>query len=176
MFGWGKNTNDQLSANTPGNNVGKKISLPSIAGGILENQFIAIAAAGQYSVLLAASGRVRVLSKGFSSGNLNDVKDIVAITAGGGCGNTGSFAFALDKNGKIFQLSASGSSQISPNGQRFVAFSAGDNHLLAVNEAGNLYSFGKNTDGQLGFGDTADRANLTEVKFSNGESFKLLLP
>jgi alpha-tubulin suppressor-like RCC1 family protein len=176
VYGWGKNTNNQLGAATTGNNKGKKIAITTNFGGRLENQFIAIAAAGQYSLLLTASGRVRVLGKGFPNGNIADLNDIVAITAGGGCGNTGSFAFALHKNGKIFNISNNGSSQISPNGERFVAFSAGDNHLLAVNEDGNLFAFGKNTDGQLGLGDTTDRASLTEVKFSNGESFNLLVP
>ncbi len=53
---------------------------------------------------------------------------------------------------------------------RWIAISAGESHSLAIGNDGNLYSWGLNSDGELGLGDTTSRSTPTLVPFPNGVS------
>jgi alpha-tubulin suppressor-like RCC1 family protein len=167
VFGWGKNTNGQL-AQTTGNNLGKKIKFGNGGDDLtkLENRYIAIAAAGQYSLLLNAKGQVRMLSNGIgSNGLIANLNNIVAITAGGDCADLGNrFALALNKDGNVFRINASGSVTQIDELTNIVAISAGEAHVLALEKTGRLFAFGENADGQLGIGDQQDRTSPVEVK------------
>jgi alpha-tubulin suppressor-like RCC1 family protein len=166
VFGWGKNTNGQL-AQTTGNNLGKTIKFGNGGDDItkLENRYIAIAAAGQYSLLLNAKGQVRMLSSLPSNGIIADLNNIVAITAGGACNDLGNrSAFALNKDGNVFRINATGTVTQIADLTNIVAISAGEAHVLALQGTGRLFAFGENEDGQLGVGDKQDRTLPVEVK------------
>ena len=51
---------------------------------------------------------------------------------------------------------------------KWIAVAAGMYHSLAIGDNGNLYTCGINSDGELGFGDTASRNALTLVPFPDG--------
>ena len=47
--------------------------------------------------------------------------------------------------------------KVSANGQKIVAVAAGRLHTAAITDSGELWTWGYNSDGQLGIGDTTDR-------------------
>ncbi|QDZ17710.1 chromosome condensation regulation protein [Chloropicon primus] len=57
---------------------------------------------------------------------------------------------------------------------KFVQISSGYNHMLGLTEKGVLYVWGSNVHGQLGTGDTKDRAKPTQVVFSTPSAVKAI--
>ncbi len=47
--------------------------------------------------------------------------------------------------------------------ERFVHLAAGEGHTLAVTEHGDLFAFGRGTEGQLGHGSKGSRADAQQV-------------
>ena len=57
------------------------------------------------------------------------------------------------------------------SGKRIAKMACGDTHTLAVTDSGELYSFGRNQNGQLGLGTTSDAITPQPV-----EALKVCLP
>jgi alpha-tubulin suppressor-like RCC1 family protein len=108
-------------------------------------------------------------------------KKITAIAAGG------EHSLALDKDGKVYAAGYNYNGQLglgdsregtnrafftevsSLSGKKIIAIAAGASHSLAMTSDGKVYAAGYNHYGQLGLGDTIDRARFTEVSSLSGK-------
>lgn len=95
-----------------------------------------------------------------------------------------SVSYALDADGNLYGWGRNNSGQLAgataadrssvpikistPNNVAIAKVEAGYESGLALGVDGKLYSWGKNTDGQLGLGDTTGRSELTEIAFPPG--------
>ena len=58
------------------------------------------------------------------------------------------------------------------SGTKFKQISAGETHSIAIDESGNLWSWGGNNAGQLGDGTTVDKTS--PVQITSGTKFKTI--
>jgi alpha-tubulin suppressor-like RCC1 family protein len=87
-------------------------------------------------------------------------------------------ALALTESGKVYAWGLNSSGQLglghttnintptpvsALNGKKIISIAAGDNHSLAMDDAFIVYSWGLNSSGQLGLGDTKERYTPTQV-------------
>ncbi len=193
IYSWGRNDYGQL-----GNNSSAKYSTVPVmvdtSGALKGKKIIAIAAGFYHGMALTSYGKVYTWGNnqngqlGNNSNTNSKVpvavkmsgKNVIAITAGG------SFSLALATNGRIYswgannvgQLGNSGKESNIPvsvkyysgvlEGKHIVDIASGTDFSLALSCKGDVYSWGGNTDGQLG--------NNTIYGFYSKSPVKVLWP
>jgi alpha-tubulin suppressor-like RCC1 family protein len=143
VYATGWDNRGQLGDNGGGN----KIVFTAATGDIASRTVIAIAAGYSHSLALTDDGRL--FAAGWNYHGKLGLKDT-----------------ADNANRKEFD-----DTNLSDviGGDKIIAIAAGEHHSLALTRNGRLFAAGYNYNGQLGLGDTADRAffddtNLTDVK------------
>jgi E3 ubiquitin-protein ligase HERC4 len=172
----------------------------------LETQFIVQIAAG-HSFSLALNNKGQVFCWGSISGHLDDEffyskptliklpteSNVVQLASGY------YFFMMLTQDGKVYVMGQNDYGQLglghrnsSPSptylsslqGIPLVQVACGAHHSLVLSMSGNIFAFGKNDFGQLGFGDTDNRIHPYNLKFLNslracyvtcGENFSAVL-
>jgi len=84
-----------------------------------------------------------------------------------GRNNHGQLGLGIDDDDRLIPT------HVSDGGRKYKAISAGGFHTLALAEDGDLYSWGKNDDGQLGLGDTTNRNSPKHVS-DGGRKYKAI--
>lgn len=96
------------------------------------------------------------------------------------------FSMAIDESGNLWGWGTNNSGQLGNEtvanststpvpikfGTKFKTVSIYYSHTLAIDESGNLWSWGSNTKGQLGDGTTSDKSS--PVKIKSGTKFKYI--
>ena len=194
---WGDNNNGQLEDGTTTNRL-----TPTLATGLEAPADIGLGLS--HNVVLLANGVVRV--KGGNSygqlgtGDYNNVTtlttisgfedDVTAIAVGH------NFNLALMANGNVMAWGQNlygqlglGTSTTTYNTPTVISglsnvtsIAVGNNHALALDSSNRLWSWGLNTDGQLGLGDTSTLTSPVEVTIAGtvsqmqcGASFSMVL-
>jgi alpha-tubulin suppressor-like RCC1 family protein len=178
-WGWGNNSQGQI-----GNNSTINRSTPvSVAGGV--KTFCKISAGANYTLAIDKNGRAWGWGNN-SLGRLGDtsitarctpvsvagaVKTFCQITAGGGTSHV------IDKNGRAWGWGENGVGQIGDNSitsrttpvsvagavKTFCKISTGNEHTLAIDKNGRLWSWGWNIFGQLGTNNTINRVTPVSI-------------
>ena len=180
VYSRGDNEYGQLGDNNDRN-------IPTLVPKILNN-IIQISASEYHSLALTNDGHVysfgfnefRQLGLGDDDGRniptlISDINNIVQISTGGDRSS------ALTNTGKIYSWGDNHYGQLGlghyndiniptliakmPN--NIIQISAGNGHSLVLSANGQIYAFGKNDSGQLGFGDNKDRTIPTLISNFN---------
>ncbi|MES2922712.1 MAG: HYR domain-containing protein [Verrucomicrobiota bacterium] len=178
VYAWGSNVSRQLGNNSiPNSSVPVAVD---ISGALAGKTVVSIAAGTNHSLVLSSEGRVYAWGSnsdgqlGKSVGYNSQIpvavdtsgvlagKTVVAISAGV------NHSLALTQDGKIIGWGNNGSGQLGNNGPSYsnvpvevissgalagltvVAIAAGDDHSMALTSNGRVFSWGSNSDGQLG--------------------------
>ena len=178
VYAWGDNTNGQLGDNsTTSSSVPVSVYT---AGALNGKSITAIAAGLDHTLALDSDGIVYAWGDNTSGqlgdGSNSDSKIPVAVsTAGILSGKTISaiavgfyFSVAMDSDGKVYTWGSNSSGQLGNNSttasnipvavstsgllssKTIVDIEAGNSHCLVLDNAGDLFSWGANNDGQLG--------------------------
>ena len=136
LYAWGANLFGELgNGTTTGSDVPVPVTMP---GGVT---FIAIAAGGDHSLAVSATGQVYAWGANFYGqlgiGGTSPSNIPVAVPA--------------------------------PPGVTFTAVAAGTSHSLALTSTGEVYAWGFNASGQLGDGTTVDSPTMSAVAMPNGD-------
>jgi len=127
MYAWGTNTHGQLRLGN--NNTAQNMTqVPNFPPN--NEKLRSVSAGAAHALALTESGKVYAWG-------LNQYGQL-------GIGNT------TNKNVPTLVTGAL-------NGKKVISIAAGDNHSLAMDDAFNVYSWGRNNYGQLGLGNTTDR-------------------
>lgn len=147
-YAWGQNFAGMLGN---GSTTNSSVPVPVYPGGALAGRSLTSVAAGtNHSLALSSDGRV--FSWGFNvSGRL-----------GNGTYNSSSTPVAVDDTGVLA-------------GKSITAISAGDSHSVALSTDGSVYTWGSNTNGELGDNSTSDRFTPVEVATSGVLSGKSVI-
>jgi alpha-tubulin suppressor-like RCC1 family protein/uncharacterized protein YjdB len=179
VWSWGEHTYGQLGAQPSGSS-SNPVPIQKADGNRLL-AIKAIAAGGYHTVALDRDGKVWTWGRnsegqlGHSSGALSNKKPegiaglpkIVAIAAGEyhtlAVDESGQvWAWGLNQYGQLGSSVGTGTPSISvipslvPNLAEVVAVKAGANHSVALKRDGTVWTWGRNTVGQLGNGETTD--------------------
>ncbi|CAE7237268.1 UVR8 [Symbiodinium sp. CCMP2592] len=173
----------------PSGNVCKGQEVEALVNGTW-GDLVPLAAGAYHTVVVAKSGQIWAAG-GNDDGQLGtgntvgqhalvhvafDGKKIVAVATGD------SHSAAITESGELWTWGFNGDGElgvgdttsrhapvcVSVNGQKIVAVAAGGGYTAAITESGELWTWGCNDDGQLGVGDTKDRAAPVKVSV-NGQ-------
>jgi alpha-tubulin suppressor-like RCC1 family protein len=175
-WAWGSNDRGQL-----GDGSGGDQATPTSVAMPADTTFVAIAAGGNHSLALDQDGGAWAWgSNGYGQlgdGSGGDQATPVAVAMPEGTRfevvRAGDYhSLALDAQGAAWAWGRNSSGQLGdgtgsshttpvrvnlPTGTRVVAIQAGWNHSLALDSAGDVWAWGRNSYGQLGDGTTVDR-------------------
>ncbi|ARF14915.1 Ig-like domain-containing protein [Sporosarcina ureae] len=206
VWSWGNNTYGQLGAKVTGDST-TPVVIQRRNGSRLAN-IVSISAGGNHSAALDTSGKVWTWgSNGYGQlgyatvGNKNDdpmmvadLPPIVAISTGD------SHTLAVDENGAVWAWGRNAFGQlgrVTPlissteplriNGgsdfSNIVAVTAGSEHSVALKTDGTVFTWGRNSFGQLGNGETGDEnvvpqkvpglTNIIEITAGNNHTLAL---
>ena len=122
VYAWGENEYGQLGNRT---NTDSNVPVPVYMTGVLSGKkVVAIAAGGEFSLVLASDGKIYSWGKNNNGqlGNMNGDSNIPV---------------AVDFSGVL-------------NGKNIVDIAGGSYHCMALSCEGKVYSWGRNSEGQLG--------------------------
>ncbi|MCL2798084.1 MAG: leucine-rich repeat protein, partial [Firmicutes bacterium] len=195
LWAWGNNSNGQLGDGTITN---RSLSVQVNASGRMNNaKVVAIAAGNSHSLAIDEYGNLwawgynsfgqlgdgtAVTSKSLpvqinTSGRMNNAK-VTAIAA------ENSHSLAIDEHGNLWAWGLNSNGQLGDgtitnrslpvqintsgriNNAKVTAVAAGSSHSLAVDEYGNLWAWGINSNGQLGDGTITNRSLPVQINTS----------
>ncbi|MDR2638642.1 MAG: hypothetical protein LBC09_02245 [Helicobacteraceae bacterium] len=194
VYGTGRNKNGELGLDDLEriNNFTEVLSLKS-------KTVSAVAAGYRHSLALSAGGKVYAAGDNYRGQlGINDIdnpiksrkvftealgdidgKKIIAASAGR------DYSLALDEGGRVYGAGGGYHGELGLNqpdrkfrafteistlkDKKIIAIAAGVSHSLALSAGGKIYAAGHNGYGQLGLGDTTDRAVFTEVATFSGK-------
>ena len=183
VWGYGSNSEGQLGTVSPGEEPGR-VTRSDYS---FLNHAVSVATGARHSLVLSEDGRVMSFGANFSGqlgdGTLDgrsnpaflDLENIVAIDA------ATDYSLALDSDGNVWTWGSNafgklghgsvGGNEDTPvqvaalEAQRIIAISAGDEHAIALDDAGKVYAWGDGRFGQLGSGQTTmNNANPAEIR------------
>lgn len=179
LWSWGRNNYGQLGLGDLDSRY-----VPTL---VSSEQWIDIAAGYNHSIAIKADGTIWGFGSNNSyelgvSDNSGDTGNYLVPTQEFTQGSWervfahGRFTAAIKPDGSIWGwgLMPSGDSYYTAqliDGGQWKTVSCGEMHLLGIKQDDTLYSYGANMMGQLGLGDTNDRAMLTQV---STEQYKLV--
>ncbi len=190
LYAWGDNTNGQLGDNsTTSSSVPVTVNTSGVLNG---KTITAIAAGVDHTLALDSDGKVYAWgdnTSGQLGDGSNSESEIPVAVSTSGILSTKTitaiaigfyFSVALDSDGKVYTWGYNASGQLGNNsttdsnvpvavntsgvlsGKTITAITAGNSHCLILDNAGSLFSWGANNDGQLGNGTyAADSVAIT---------------
>jgi len=203
VYSWGSNNLGQLgNGSTTNTNVPVMAVTNGVLSG---KTISAISAGLYHSIALSSDGMIYSWGHNFNgqlgNGNNNNSNVPVTVNMSGvlsgktitGITSGGAHVLALDSDGKVYSWGGNYSGQLGIgdntnsnvpvivdasdvlSGKTLTTIAAGYQHSLAVDSDGNVYSWGKNSSGQLGNGNTTDNNIPVQVNSSGSLSGKTII-
>ena len=185
LWSWGNNGFGRLFT---GNTVNSLV--PQMV--MTDTKFQAISAGYEHSLAIDESGKLwgcgsnyqKQLSNGTTQSSSTTPIILIQWLNAKSISTFASHNLVLDQNGNLLAWGYNSQGQLGNgtsannisnpynvnSGTKFEYISAGHDHSLAIDESGNLWSWGLNSSGQLGNGTTTD--SLTPIKIETSVKFK----
>lgn len=179
LWGWGYNSNGELGCGDTDN---RSSPIQTIVGG---TDWLKVSSGGRHTAAIKTDGSLWVWGDN-DYGQLGDnttdpVSSPIQTITGGynwvnlACGER--FMAAIKDNGTLWMWGQNGDGQLGLNDtddrsspiQTFIGgtdwkkVSCGNNHIAVIKNDGTLWTWGDNSDGQLGTGDTDDRSSPVQT-------------